>query len=104
MNATTPARDADSGARKSLMLESEQYARISAYAKEARVPRHVVVDAMLDLVDKERLSKKLLEIRAKQKVEDQEMKKKQAALRKAAENLSMEQISALLDKLGITAE
>lgn len=104
MSKPDTASRQDTGVRKSLMLETAPYERISAYAKEARVPRHAVIDAMLELVDKDRLSRKLLEARAAQKAEDIEKRKKQAALRKVSENLSMEQISALLDKLGLDAK
>lgn len=85
--------------RKSLMLDKVEYDRLSAFAKKARVARPVVVTALLDLVDVGRLEAKLLEARAEQKVEATESRKKRAMLSDLADQLTPEQIQALLDKI-----
>lgn len=87
------------GERKSLMLDKEEYEKISAHAKKAGVPRPLVISTMLELVDTDRLQAKLKEVRASHKADTVETRKKRQALSSLAEDLSMEQIQALLDKL-----
>lgn len=86
--------------RKSLMLDDEIYARVSAIAKKAQVARPVVIEAMLQLVDVAALENKLQQIRAQAAAQAAEEKKKREALAALAGQLDMNQINALLSKLG----
>lgn len=85
--------------RKSLMLDPSIYAKISTLAKKAGVPRPVVVEGMLGMVDEVRLLAKLQEIRATAKAEAAEERKKRQALASLASELDMGQIEALLAQL-----
>ncbi len=85
--------------RHSLMLDTPAYKRISELAKKAHVARPIVVDAMIELVNEEKLLAKLSEARANQKAQAVEERKKRQALADLAKELDMNQIEALLSKV-----
>lgn len=85
--------------RKSLMLSEETYAKLSAVAKKAGVARPAVLEAMMMLVDEQRLLGKLAEIRAKAAAEAADERKKREALGSLAGELSLAQIEALVKQV-----
>lgn len=92
--------------RKSLMLDKVQYDQISSLAKKAGVARPVVVAALLASADESKVLAALVDIRASERVNAGEERKKRNALSALAGQLDMSQIEALLAqaaKKGITA-
>ena len=85
--------------RKSLMLDKVEYDKISAIAKKAGVARPLVVMALLSSMDESRVMAKLSEIRANEKANAAEERKKRQALASLASELDMTQIEALLAKM-----
>lgn len=86
--------------RKSLMLDPKEYNAISAIAKRSGVARPAVIEAMLEMVDETRLVAKLQEMRAEAKANAAEERKKRQALTQLASELDMDEINALLAKVG----
>jgi len=82
--------------RKSLMLDTESYDRISVLSKKGGVARPVVVDAMLALIDEAALLRKIGELRAAQAVSAAEDRKKRAAVNNLLKDMDMTQVEAML--------
>jgi hypothetical protein len=85
--------------RKSLMLNDEEYTRISAIATRAGVPRPMVLAAALDVADESRLFAKLADRKAAEKAAQAKDTEKRAALLQLAGQLDIGQIEALLEQV-----
>lgn len=85
--------------RKSLMLDNQEYSKISKLAKAAGVARPLVIQAMLQIVDEQRLTAALADLRAREAVASVEERKKRQALAKMAEGMDMTQIAALMEQI-----